>query len=152
MWKREIWAWKTGDKHLISSTRRETMETVQSKRFRKESRKLIKCHLGSTTKVAEEHCKVLCKGHVSENRIDSSKMGFDFTNWQEQKTIKAAKMQNWTRCANQRNKQTMLKGNCCIATESAKERLYSSILNHLWWLTLILILSSFSFFFFSKGK
>lgn len=45
---------------------------------------------------------------------------------------KEAKMLNWARCAKQRKKQTMLKGSCCIDGETAKQRLYSSILNPLY--------------------
>lgn len=64
-------------------------------------------------------------------------------------------MQNWARCANHRKKQTMLKRNCCIDTECAKQRLYSSIINHLQQFIVILILRvqfCWVFFSFSSQK
>lgn len=38
-------------------------------------------------------------------------------------------MQNWTKCANQRKKQAVLKGNCCIETESEIQSSYLQPVN-----------------------
>lgn len=38
-------------------------------------------------------------------------------------------MQNWARCANQRKKQAVLKGNCCTETESEIQSSYSQPVN-----------------------
>lgn len=56
-------------------------------------------------------------------------------------------MQNWARCANQRKKQPVLKGNCCIETESKIKRLFTS-----WYSQPVNTNLGLAFFFFTEGK